>query len=267
MFKLNANQLKLMAVIGMITSHMVIAWWEIIPIWLAFPMYIAGGLTFPIMAYFVAEGYKHTSNHKRYILRVLLFGLLALPFHILVLTIPMGGGNPMLYPFFNIMFNIVASLLVLTMYDKMKSKVLFWLLFVLVIAPLSLVILEWYFVGVAMVLMAHIIKNETARRVVPPVFAAVIFTIIGFFTSAMTTPELAAQFAEAGVNLPRLMNYQFSPVQMTFQIGIVIAAFLLTRYSGERGKRSKTMKWLFYVIYPVHFVVLWLGMLLIRAFV
>ena len=266
MFKLNANQLKLMAVIGMITSHMVIAWWAIIPTWLAFPMYIAGGLTFPIMAYFIAEGYKHTSNLKRYILRVLAFGLLALPFHILTITLPLGGGNPIIYPFFNIMFNIVASLLVLMLYDKLKNKVLFWLLFVLVIAPLSLVILEWYFVGVAMVLMAHIIKNETARRVVPPLFAATVFTIIGFFTHAMATPEVAANFAEAGVNLPLLANYQFSPVQMTFQVGIVLAAFLLTRYSGERGKRSKTMKWLFYVAYPAHFVVLFLGMLLIRAF-
>ena len=265
MFKFNANQLKLMAIIGMVTSHMVIAWWDIIPTWLAFPMYIAGGLTFPIMAYFIAEGYKHTSNLKKYILRVLAFGLLALPFHILTITLPMSGGNPMMYPFFNIMFNIVASLLVLMMYDKMKSRLAFWLLFVFIIVPLSLVILEWYFVGVAMVLMAHIIKNETARRVVPPVFAAVMFTAIGFFTHAMTTPELAAQFAEAGVTLPLLMNYQFSPVQMTFQIGIVLAAFLLTRYNGERGKRSKTMKWLFYVVYPAHFVVLFLGMLMIRA--
>ncbi|MCL2531781.1 MAG: conjugal transfer protein TraX [Oscillospiraceae bacterium] len=266
MFKLNANQLKIMAVIGMITSHMVIAWWEIIPIWLAYPMYIAGGLTFPIMAYFVAEGYKHTSNHKRYILRVLAFGALALPLHILVLTLPLGGGNPIVYPFLNIMFTIVASLLVLMMYDRMKSKLLFWILFALMI-PFSVVLLEWYFVGMAMVLMAHIIKNETARRVVPPVFAAVVFLLIGLMLSAQTTPELAAQFAEAGVNLPLLMNYQFAPVQASFQAGIVLAAFLLTRYSGERGKRSKVMKWLFYVIYPVHFAVLFAGMLLIRAFI
>ncbi|MCL2195358.1 MAG: conjugal transfer protein TraX [Oscillospiraceae bacterium] len=267
MFKLNANQLKIIAVVGMITSHMVIAWWEIIPQWLAFPMYLAGGLTFPIMAYFIAEGYKHTANLKRYILRVLAFGALALPFHILTIGLPMGGGNPVMYPFLNIMFNIVASLLVLTLYDKLKSRLLFWLLFVIVIAPLSLVLLEWYFVGIAMVLMAHIIKNETARRVVPPVFAAAVFTVIGFFTHAMATPELAAQFAEYGASLPLLMNYRFSPVQMTFQVGIVLAAFLLTRYSGERGKRSKTMKWLFYVVYPAHFVVLWLGMLIIRAVV
>ena len=44
MLKLNAFQLKLLAIIGMITSHMVIAWWDVIPTWLRLPMYAAGGL-------------------------------------------------------------------------------------------------------------------------------------------------------------------------------------------------------------------------------
>jgi len=262
MLKLNAFQLKLLAIIGMITSHMVIAWWGVIPTWLRFPMYAAGGLTFPIMAYFVAEGYRHTSNVKKYILRVLLFGLLALPFHILTITLPMSGGNPLLYPFLNIMFNIVVSLLVLILYDKMRSRLAFWLLYIVIIAPLSLALLEWYFVGVTMVLMAHIIKNETARRVVPPLFAAVFFLAVGIFVSLMTSPYLAVQFAEAGVNLPLLLNTEFTPVQMIFCLGMIVAALLLKGYSGERGRR---MKWLFYVIYPVHFVILFAGMLIIRA--
>jgi len=142
MIRLDAYKLKLIAIIGMITSHMVITWWDIIPAILRYPMYAAGGLTFPIMAYFVAEGYKHTSNLKRYILRILIFGLIALPFHILTISIPMGGGNPMYYPFLNIMFNIIVSLLVLMLYDKIKIKSLFWVIYAIIIVPLSFVLLE-----------------------------------------------------------------------------------------------------------------------------
>ena len=257
MLKLDAYKLKLLAIIGMITSHMVIAWWEVIPTWLAYPMYAAGGLTFPIMGYFVAEGYRHTRNLKKYVLRVLLFGVLALPFHVLTITLPLSGGNPLLYPFFNIMFNIAVGLLVLSLYDKMKSRLAFWLLFILIIAPLSLVLLEWYFVGVTMVLLTHALKNETARRVVPPLFAAAFFAGIGVFTSAMATPELVAEFIEAGVRVPHLVRPEFVSVQAVFPVGMVLAALLLYAYNGERGRRSK---WLFYVIYPLHFIVLFIGM-------
>ena len=254
MLKLNAYQLKLIAIIGMISSHIVITWWDMIPTWLAFPMYAAGGLTFPILGYFIAQGYKYTSSLKKYILRVLLFGVIALPFHILAITIPMSGFPlSVSYPFLNIMFNIVIGLLVLRMYDKMKSKILFWLIFVVIIAPLSLALLEWYFIGIAMVLMAHNLKNETAQRIVPPLFAATLFFGIGIFTNAMATQDLANQIVEMGLTLPRLLDPAFSPVQLSFSIGMIIAAFLLKGYNGERGKKSK---WLFYIIYPAHFIVL-----------
>jgi len=65
MLNLNAYQLKWVAIIGMVTSHMVYGWGEIMPLWLMIPMMGAGGLTFPIMAYFVVEGYKHTPNLKK----------------------------------------------------------------------------------------------------------------------------------------------------------------------------------------------------------
>ncbi|MCL1787473.1 MAG: hypothetical protein FWG38_05765 [Defluviitaleaceae bacterium] len=54
---LDAYKLKWVAVIGMILNHVVITWWEIIPALLRIPLYAAGGLTFPIMGYFVVEGY------------------------------------------------------------------------------------------------------------------------------------------------------------------------------------------------------------------
>jgi len=238
-------------------------------------MYAAGGLTFPIMAYFIAEGYKHTSNLKKYILRVLLFGLLALPFHILTITLPMGGGIPMvqpfplplMYPFLNIMFNIVLSLLVLVLYDKIKIRPLFWILYLIVIAPLSLLFLEWYFIGVTMVLMVHIIKNETARRVVPPLFAAILFSLIGISVNIMIQPfaalEVDTLLAALGTDsLPRLLTPDFTPVQMVFSLGMVVAALLLKGYNGERGRR---VKWLFYVIYPLHFIILFFGMMIFRA--
>ena len=248
MKNLDAYKLKWIAIIGMILNHMVITWWEIIPTGLALPMNAAGGLTFPIMAYFVVEGYRHTSNLKRYILRLLMFGLIALPFHILALSIPLGGGNPLIYPLLNILFTIIFSLLVLVIYDKMKSRVLFWILYVILIFPISN-LFEWQFIGVTMVLMYHIIRNEKARRIVPPIFAGVLN--LGFALLAIVAMSFMPYVEGAPQTLAT--NVDFLRIMPSFIIGVIAAAVLLYNYNGERGKR---MKYLFYVIYPVHLAVL-----------
>ncbi|MCL2573328.1 MAG: conjugal transfer protein TraX [Defluviitaleaceae bacterium] len=241
---LDAYKLKWFAIIAMVLNHMAIAWWDIIPSWLVFPLYAIGGLTFPIMAYFVVEGYKHTSNLKRYIFRILMVGIIAMPFHILALGVPLGGGNPALYPWLNIMFSIALSLIVLVIYDKIKFRILFWLIYIVVIIPVSFLFFEWYFIGITMVLLFYIIKNETARRIVPPVFTAVSWAVFGLLAGFMPTYE-----GMSGL----IMNPDFMLVMPTFAIGSLLAAFLIKNYNGGRGKK---MKWLFYMFYPLHLAVL-----------
>jgi len=261
--KLNAYQLKMIAIIGMFLSHVVASWWAILPEPLRIPFWAAGGFTFPIMGFFVSEGYRHTSNLKKYISRILIVGIIALPFHIMALSIPIGGGNIMGYPFINIMFSIALGLLVLVLYDKMKSRVLFWLLYAIVIIPISFIFFEWYFVGVTMVLMYHTIKNETARRIVPSLFAATCFLLLAGFTRvSMASLQVAI---EAGMDIGSLGNAlvvkpEFSDIMLVFPVGIVLAGLLLTGYNGERGKSAK---WLFYVFYPLHLAILSAGIWII----
>ena len=240
MLKLDAYKLKWIAIIGMFANHAVIAWWEIIPTWLALPLYAAGGLTFPIMAYFVVEGYKHTTNLRRYMLRLFIFGLIAVPFHILTLGTQLGNG----YPVLNIMFTIILSLIVLVLYDKIKYRWLFWIIYVLLIIPASL-LFEWSFPGVTMVLLFYIIKNEKMRRIFPPIGAILL------------NMALALVFLIPGVEMPDktglLADPNFVTVSGIFVLGILLSSVLLLFYNNERGKR---MKWLFYAFYPIHLAVL-----------
>jgi len=243
MLKLNAYQLKWIAIIGMFLQHMLIAWSAIIPNALRIPLYGVGGFTFPIMAFFVVEGYRHTSNLKRYVLRLLIIGLIALPFHIAVLGISLGGGNPMMYPWLNIMFSIVLSLLVLYMYDKIKYRAVFWLVYVVLIVPVSLLFFEWYFIGVTMVLLFHIIPHEKIRRIVPPLFTGVCWFVLGQFVT----------FVEMDGTHTFMAYDDFPTLMIVFAAVCAMVSVLLLGYSGERGKKSK---WLFYIFYPAHFVLL-----------
>ena len=246
MLHLDAFKLKWIAIIGMVLNHIVIAWWEIIPVGLAVPLYAVGGLTFPIMAYFVVEGYRHTSNLKRYILRLLIFGLISIPFHILTF----GDFG------LNIMFTIIMGIVSILLYDKIKVRPLFWLLFV-ILALLTFIpiVFDWAIIGVIVILLTHVIRKEATRRVVPAIVAGVFMLAFSLFGVWVTgDPYMQAELAGAPGYDHTLML-----VSTAFPIGCVAAAFLLKNFNGERGRR---MKWLFYTFYPLHLAILGLVALL-----
>ena len=240
MLSFDAFKLKWIAIVGMILNHAVIAWWDIIPVGLALPMYAAGGLTFPIMAYFVVEGYRHTSNLKKYILRLAIFGAISIPFH--ALTFGFLG--------LNIMFTIILGIVSLLLYDKIKSRPLFWVLFI-IIALLTVfpIAFDWGLIGVIVVLLTHIIRNEKARRIVPAIVAGV-FMLLFTLIALQAMGDLYPQYEIMG-----MPGYDRTLILVSaiFVVGCFAAAFLLSKFNGERGKR---MKWLFYSFYPLHLAVL-----------
>jgi len=243
MLRLNAYQLKWIAIIGMVTSHMVWAWAEIMPLWLMIPMMGAGGLTFPIMAYFVVEGYKNTSNLKKYLLRLFIFGVISIPFYMLTFRTFA----------FNIMFSIMLGILTMVLYDKIKIRGLFWILLLVVFVPISIVF-DWYFMSFGMIIMYYIIKNEKARRIAPSVFGGICWFIIicfGLFTHIRM--QAAGNYTALANFEATWGNLNFFISSMFMVLGMAVAVILLLRYKGERGKR---MKWTFYVMYPLHFAVI-----------
>jgi len=242
---LDAYKLKWIAIVGMVLSHMLYAWWDIFPFWLILTLAGLGGLTFPIMSFFVVEGYKHTSSFKKYILRLFIFGVIAAPFHFLVIA----------WPVLNIMFSIIWGLFILVLYDKIKIRALFWLLYVIIIVPVSFSFFEYYFIGTNLILMFYIIKNENVRRIAPPLFAGATWlgiTALSFWQIA-AMPADAAPVESVFRNKGLLLNPNFIASIIPFAIVTMFTAFLLKSYNGQRGK---SMKWLFYVIYPLHFIIL-----------
>jgi len=234
---MDAYKLKWIAIIGMVLSHVVIAWWEIIPIPLAVPLAMAGGLTFPIMAYFVVEGYRYTSNVRRYVFRMFVFGVISIPFHIL--TFRMFA--------FNIMFTLIVGVLCLILYDKIKIRPLFWLLFIFIsLLTMVPVMFDWSVIGVIVILLFHIIRNEKSRRIIPPIVAGVYMTALTLFMAwTFTHPYIEVHMAT--------YDFELSLASTAALGGFIASAVLLMKFNGERGKR---MKWFFYAFYPAHLAIL-----------
>ena len=78
MRRLNANQLKLIAVLAMTADHIA---WLLFPGYSREPMaillHVIGRLTCPIMCYFIAEGYHYTHSVRRYAARLFAFAFLS----------------------------------------------------------------------------------------------------------------------------------------------------------------------------------------------
>ena len=236
----------------MVLYHIIFPWQYELPPGIMIVLSAAGGLTFPIMAYFIVEGYKHTSNLTAYMKRLAVFGVISIPFHILVF----GMFR------FNIMFTIIVSLFCLALYDYIKSKPVFWSVFV-IISLVTALAFDWFAFGPITVLLYYIIKNETMRRFASGIVAGLAWLVMGAFTywglaqlqAWYSLGGVAAYNARFGIDMIYSMmgNTNLVLSSMFLAVGSFVSSLLVLNYNGERGRK---MKWLFYSFYPIHLAVL-----------
>jgi len=245
MQNIDAYRLKWIAVTGMFLNHVAMALREVVPFALQFPLYAAGGLTFPIMAFLAVEGYRRTSDLKKYLLRLLAFGLVA--------QVPYMAAFREYGFALNIMFTIALGILLLLLYDRMKTRILFGAIFAL--ALVASMAFDWAVIGIIMMLLYRAIPGESKRRILPGVASGIFYAaFVGIaalnlhrMSSDPGAEELVAQFEASFMGMEMLLP------ALAFPVGMFAAAFLLKGYSGERGK---PMKYFFYVFYPLHLAVL-----------
>ena len=88
-----------------------------------------GRLAFPIYAFFIAEGCRHTHSRKNYILRLLAFGVISeLPFDIAFNSVRQPW-YAVFTPFthMNVFFTLALGALGVSLYDRLRAKGRGWL--------------------------------------------------------------------------------------------------------------------------------------------
>ena len=242
---LDAFTLRVIAIISMTLSHIVLILWEALPMWLVIPLYALRGITFPVMAFFVTEGFKYTSNIKKYMLRLLIFGIIAqIPY-----MLAFGFGA------LNIIFAFLLGLCCLALYDrwyvKAQKRARFVIVFILILLIPGFFV-EGQFVGLLLIFLFYVIKDERQRRTIPlAAFGGfvILLTLISFWTVNSDMIDTATGIAaNSAMRLTMLMTQMNVFVVGTF----LIIPFLLA-YNGERGRKAK---YLFYAFYPAHLAIL-----------
>jgi len=239
---LSTFQLKLIAIISMAIHHTAYVFWEYIPLWVNAVLAFGLGVAFPIMAFFLVEGFRRTSNIKRYIIRLLIFAVISQVPHSLALGVLMP----------NIIFTILLGLLCLMMHKKLyiekQKRGLFVILFILI--TLGSFFFEAGIVGPPLILMYHLIKDEKKRRIWPLVMIGgvnIIMSLINRLILFVSDDMVAEATGIVQMQFQVMENYFVVP------LGPFLIIPLLLAYNGQRGRRAK---YLFYAFYPGHYAIL-----------
>lgn len=232
--RLTSFHLKMIAIIAMLLNH----------IGSGFKLYqysnelfffteSIGKLTFPIMAYLLVEGFHYTRNLKKYALRLTGFWILSIyPFHLLFYPTHPFDPSELVN---NIFFTLLMGLLLIMLYDKTKNLYLHVLL--VIVFSFATVMSDWNLIGVLIIFGFYRIKNDSLKKIIPPVYAT-FFLFLLLLVARMMAPDSVPLY------------------ELVSTLGILGTIPLLMNYNGQRGYSPNWVKWGFYLFYPLHMIVL-----------
>lgn len=201
-----------------------------------------GRLAFPIFAFMAAEGMRHTRSRKNYIIRLLIFGVLSeIPFDLI--AGPLYSGNAALawyayitpFTILNVFFTLALSALGIALTEKLsaqgKLKAISWL--PAAACALACLLLETdYMIFGALTVYAAYFPKKRAHQLLA-------------MTGVMALTYLAYSSAW-------FTNFYFL-IHGLYFIAACASIGLIALYNGKRGPN---LKWLFYIAYPGHLIVL-----------
>ncbi|MBQ3602213.1 MAG: conjugal transfer protein TraX [Clostridia bacterium] len=227
--------LRTIAVVLMLSDHI----WATVMSFGNWMTYI-GRMAFPIFAFQIAEGFVHTSNFKKYALRLLGFAVITeIPFNLFYSS---RWFNPYHQ---NVLFTLLLGLLAISVIDKARKKLtvktvalsVLWLLLICVVSVLGFV--DYGFTGMITVVMFYLLRDFPFAWLAQLV-AMVLINIV-FFEGQVVPVEIFGKMFEI-------------PTQ-----GYAVFALIpIWLYGGRKGRSSKIMQYGFYAFYPVHMLILYL---------
>lgn len=189
-----------------------------------------GRIAFPIFAFQISEGYIHTKNLKKYFLRLFVFALISqIPFMLFESLI----SNDLTL---NIFFTLFLGLACIYIYDKCKYKSIALILCVLLGVLAEFSHCDYGFYGVAIILLFYVFKNNISLASI----AFILATAIKYTISI-------------------LKNGLFD-VYFSLFICTLIPIIFINLYNGKKGKDTK---YLLYLFYPIHLLLIY-GISLIK---
>lgn len=232
---LTANMLRVIAVLFMLSDHI----WATYMSFGDWMTYI-GRMAFPIFAFQIAEGFVHTKNVKKYILRLLAFAVVTeIPFNLFYSSRTFNPYHQ------NVLFTLLLGFFAIVLIDKAKkdrsakniAKTVALLLIVVVASVIGFV--DYGIHGVLMVVMFYLFRDFP----------------FAWLAQLLGMVAINIIFFEGQVIPFELFGKAFEIPTQGFAVFSLIPIWL---YGGKKGISNKILQYGFYAFYPVHMLILYL---------
>ncbi|GAB2021359.1 TraX family protein [Pseudolactococcus yaeyamensis] len=242
---LTSFDLKLIGIILMVFDHIhQMFYFEGIPLWFT----MLGRLVAPIFLFLSAEGFHYTRNRKKYMLSLLIgFWICQIVFMFIPAILP----NPRVELINTIFGTLFLGLCAMWIYDgffgkvKYIGKAILGLLFLVLTPFITLVVIGSQ--------ELPLLIKQTFIFFIPnavTVEGGPIFILLALLFHIFRDKKLGAYLALALVSLFIFIS---NPHQEQWMMLFSLIPIYL--YNGKEGRKEK---WLFYIFYPLHIIVLYL---------
>ena len=219
-----------------------------------------GRLAFPIFAFLLVNGYRHTRDVKKYMLRLAAFAVVSeIPYNLFF-----GGGQILNPNKQNVFITLLLGLCCIILMDIAKKRhILLSVIPVIFFCYAAFKFkCDYDYIGILTVVSCHVFYNKDIKSRIFLAIAMLFlssYDVISFYSNLLI-------YNTIGFNLRSVVYFRpfVSEYPGTFQIPRVFALIPIFLYSGKEGWQPKT-KWAkiafqygFYLFYPAHITVLYL---------
>lgn len=195
---------------------------------------IIGRVSFPIFAYFISVGYVHTKSFKKYLLRILICGLVfqfVYALEPILNELSFAAFEKSFFKDFNIFFTLAGGLILIYAYDHIASNKINIGLFLGVIALFAVFNekIDYGIYGLLFIFIFYFAYDDTIN-----IYNFVIILNFVCFYIGIVFPQ----------------HYEFYPVQLFSLISLPI---IFHNYHYN----IKLPRWTLYLFYPIHFIFLY----------
>lgn len=224
---LNANQIKFIAIVAMTIDHLA---WTICPgyshTWWVIVLHVIGRLTAPIMWFFIAEGYHHTRNKKKYAIRLFTLALISHFAYNFCFGISFIPFQTSIFNQTGVVWSLAWGLILLCINDHEKikawQKIMIYTVVCLITFPS-----DWSCIATLAVLFIGAYHGDFKKQMTWMMIWTFAYAIVYFVC--------------------------IDKVYAVIQLCTCLSILVLRVYNGERGT-WKGMGKLFYMYYPLHLV-------------
>ena len=171
---------------------------------------ILGRIAFPLFAFFVVEGYFKTKNRTKYLLNLIIFGIISeVPFDMFTSA---TFFNPR---FNNVMFSLALGLITIWIIDVLKTKmsrILWYFISLTIVAVMCLVAMflavDYDYHAIIIVYLLYVLYNKPVLSVILGYLSIIkeLWAFLGFGFILMYNGERGKQ--------SKILNYCFYPVHL-----------------------------------------------------